>query len=460
MMRPVVRIPRATVLGAAIAMALGGASRTSRAQQPAPAPARDSTAAAPGDTLHLGALQDAAVRTDPRAATLDLQAEQSRLRLRSLAAERLPMLSADGEARYQSDVARVPITLPTGERVPSPPNDTYDASVGAQESLFDPTRAPRRAVERSRLAEGQAEVRSALHTLRIEVAENFFAAALTETRASVIANAIAGLEARLADARARVREGAALPSDTATIAATLLQRRQDEVEADADRRAALARLADLAGRPIAADDALALPELAPRVASARRALEEQGGVHDRPEYAAFAATRERLARQEDVSAATRKPSLSAFARAGYGRPGLNPLGTGFDTYWLAGVRVKWTPWTWGTTDRERQELELQRRIVQANEAAFTASLRRAVQGDLATIDRLTSTLEMDDQVIALRERVERETGARLAEGVATGAEYVDRNTELLSARLTRAAHRVELARAQAHFLTTLGVEVR
>jgi hypothetical protein len=37
---------------------------------------------------------------------------------------------------------------------------------------------------------------------------------------------------------------------------------------------------------------------------------------------------------------------------------------------------------------------------------------------------------------------------------------VDRETDVLSVRISRASHRVELAQARAHFLTTLGIEVR
>jgi outer membrane protein TolC len=54
----------------------------------------------------------------------------------------------------------------------------------------------------------------------------------------------------------------------------------------------------------------------------------------------------------------------------------------------------------------------------------------------------------------------RETRLRFAEGVITSAEYVDRETDLLAARLARASHRVELARARARFLTLVGIEVR
>jgi outer membrane protein TolC len=161
-----------------------------------------------------------------------------------------------------------------------------------------------------------------------------------------------------------------------------------------------------------------------------------------------------------VTAAQEKPRVSAFGRVGYGKPGLSLLSSAFQTYWLAGVQVQWTPWTWGSTDRDREALDVQRQIVSTNESAFTESLRRNVQQSIATMNRLDSTLAFDDRIIALRDAIDREARAKLQEGAITAADYVDRNTDLLAARLARVQHRVELSQARANFLTILGVEVR
>jgi outer membrane protein TolC len=67
---------------------------------------------------------------------------------------------------------------------------------------------------------------------------------------------------------------------------------------------------------------------------------------------------------------------------------------------------------------------------------------------------------MDEAIIALRERVAAETRIRFREGVVTGAEYVDRETDVLSARIARAGHRADLAQSRARVLTTMGIEVR
>jgi outer membrane protein TolC len=179
----------------------------------------------------------------------------------------------------------------------------------------------------------------------------------------------------------------------------------------------------------------------------------------RPEFAQFAASRDRLASQIAIEAAQERPRVSAFGRLGYGRPGLDMLSRDFQLYWLGGVQVHWAPWTWGTTSRDREINEVQREIVTTNEEAFRRSLRRNVEQSIATIARLDSTLVLDDQIVTLRARIDAETRAKLREGVVTAAEYVDKSTDLLTARLVRIQHRVELAQARTTFLTTLGVEV-
>jgi outer membrane protein TolC len=261
----------------------------------------------------------------------------------------------------------------------------------------------------------------------------------------------------LGDANARVRERTALPSESDSIEARLIQLRQDDAELVADRRAAIARLALLTRRSLAGDETLTLPDLGPEVTRARQELP---ALRARPEYEQFARTRDRLDTQRSAVRAEDRVRVSAFGRAGYGKPGLNFILDEFDTYWLAGLRVQWRPWNWGSTDREQQGLALQQQIVEADEAAFTQNIERAVQSDLADLDRLDTIASTDDRIVSLRESVETETKLRFGERVATVAEYLDRSNELLEARLVRVRHRVERAQARARFLTTLGLEVR
>lgn len=421
------------------------------------AQATDTTRAAPVDSVQLQTLQDSALTRDPRAGTVSLDRQRARLRLDDIAAERLPSVGATALGQYQSQVTTIPIALPGGIHVPTPSKDTYDAYVTAQESVFDPSRGPRRAVAGAQLSADESAVRTSLFPLRQEVNDAFFDAALLQAQEAEIDAVIADLQAQLAVASSRVREGAALPGDSAGIMAELLRRRQDRSSLEHDRLASLAVLADLTGTALAPAARLALPALGGAVARARVGADS---LHARPEYAQFDASRALLDAQRTETAAATKPRVAAFARGGYARPGLDFLSGRFQWYGLAGIQIGWAPFTWGSNERDQQSLELEQRTVDRDESAFRASIRRAATRTTAQIDYLDQAVAGDDGIVSLREEAAREARVRYDEGVITAAEFIDRETDLLNARIARATHRVQLAQARATYLTTLGLEVR
>jgi outer membrane protein TolC len=412
--------------------------------------------AAAQQRVDLPSAYELAAAADPRVAQLRLEAAQTELRLRDLELERRPAISIEGQAQYQSQIVELPLTIP-GRPKPAAPKDTFDAYVRLEQPLFDATREARIGVERARLAESEARVRTAMYGLRSEVSEAFFAAMLLQEREAQIATAITDLEARLEETKIRVVERAALPGDAAAIEATLLQRRQDAAGLRASRRAALARLAELTGRAISPDDTLVMPDLAAPLVAVHDRL---ATLRARPELAQLARTRERLDAQKAVIRAGERPLVSAYGRAGAGKPGFNFLDNEVNPYFVAGVRVQWRPFDWGRRDREQRIAELQQDALAADEAHLARSFERAVQNDLAAIEHLTAIGDDDDRIVTLRELIESETRVRLAEQVVTAADYVDKQTDVLDARLLRAAHRVELAQAQARVLNTLGVEIQ
>jgi outer membrane protein TolC len=416
---------------------------------------RAGSAQARRDSLRLDELQAAAEQHDPRARQIAIREAQSALRLRSIAAERLPSVTGSALAQHQSVVTEFPAV--PGRQGPSLLHDTYDANVNLLEPILDPTRSARAAAERAQLARARADVATALYALRQQVNASFFTAAALSVRHDAVTATIADLEAQARVVDSRVRNGTALRGELSAIRAELLRRRQDDAQLVADRDAALRVLTDLTGDTLAPGAPIALPALERAVAESRA---RGDSVADRPELERFERMRDVLSRQADVAGAETKPRVSAFVRGGVGRPGLNMLSTRAESYWLGGVQVQWNPLDWGRSARERQVLAQERDAVSADAAAFGDALRRQTESDVATLDRLERVLASDDEIVALREQIVREATARFGESTITAAEYVDRQTDLLTARTTRGLHRVELAQARANYLTTLGLQVR
>ena len=199
------------------------------------------------------------------------------------------------------------------------------------------------------------------------------------------------LDERLQETTTRVREGAALPGEAAAIEATLLQQRQQADALRSSRRAALARLVD-AHRPrhrSRRGGRAARDRRPPRRRRARRSASARAaGI--RSSSIARATT---PPRQQAVTKAADRPQLSAFGRAGYGRPGLNFISDQPEGYALGRRAAPVEGVELGHVgSRTRGRSRSSRRIVSAEEAAFTSALRRAIETDLAAIDHLEASL--------------------------------------------------------------------
>src|SRR5215212_7316424 len=104
----------------------------------------EARAQGPVDSLRLDQLRVAAEQRDPRLRQLAIRESQTALRLRTIAAERLPIFSSSAQAQHQSVVTQFPAA--PGLAGPILPHDTYDANVAVTEPLLDPTRSARVAV--------------------------------------------------------------------------------------------------------------------------------------------------------------------------------------------------------------------------------------------------------------------------------------------------------------------------
>lgn len=405
------------------------------------------------DSLTLTWVHARAAAADPRGGQTDLLATASEQRTAVLRNARLPQLALRAQATHQSDVTRVNVP---GANITPPPRDRWQAVVQADQLLFDGGLVNGRvALESARLLEQQAGVRVAQYALRGEAEAAFFGAWLLQERQVELDAVTLDLASRLGEIRARVREGIALPRDTAAIEAERLTVVRRRAETDAQRQAAIAVLSRITDTTLAASVHLADPRLSDAVdAIAAGALDT---LRARPEFAQLQAVQQRLDREVALLAAENRPTLSAFAEGGVGRPGLNQFEPDPAAFWQGGVRFTWRPWTWGSAERSAGALRTQAEVVAADALALAARLSRAVEADLAMIRHLREGFADDARLIALREEIEAAAKAELAEGIITAARYVEARTDLAEARLAERRHRAELVRAEAAFLTTLGI---
>ncbi len=408
------------------------------------------------DTLSIERLQEAARHSDPRAAQRSLLREATDLRLAVIASDRLPRLEVNGQASHQSDITRPTFGIP-GAIIPELPKQHWQATLDVEQRLYDGGDvARRREVEEARNAESQSALDVSLYQLRSDVNAAFFSAFLFEKRAAEYQALVGDLDARLAAVRARVEAGTALGRDAAEIDAERMRAGLQRDEARASRRASLAILADLVGKPMDTTAVLVLPSDEPERAYPTD-LDTIAALRRRPEFDQFRRSRERIDKEIAYTAVENRPRVFAFGQAGVGLPGYDQFRSTSDAFYQVGLKVQWQPWTWRSAGRTAEAYRLQQDIVTTEEQAMGRRLARAVATDLEDIARLKAALADDERIVSLRTDVERQARAQYDEGAITTPDYVETRTDVLEARLTLERHRVELAQARSRYVTTLGI---
>jgi outer membrane protein TolC len=414
------------------------------------------TVAQAQDTLSLRALHDAAIARDARSGAATLIRQQGALRDRVIASDRYAQPQFNAQATHQSDVTQLPLRVP-GTDIPTPPFTRYQVSLDLDQPLYDAGSVnARRAVERTRTNESEADLRARVYGITFEVNATVFTLLLQQEQQQELRAVRRALEQRLAETRLRVSEGVALGRDTSALLAEQL--RVDELLdlVVSKRAAAASQLASLTGRTVSAHTPIALANMA-GTETLPSAPVDALRLRERPEFARFDATRARLAEEANATAVDARPRVSAFVQAGMGQPGLNQLRPDSDAFYIAGVRAAWRPFASRDAERRAEQLRVQQRITDLEEKAFAEMLARASTADAEEIERLTTLIERDVQVIAARTEIERVARLELDEGLTTTAQWITVQTDLAEARIAAKRHTVELALARARLFTTLGL---
>ncbi|MBV6522475.1 MAG: hypothetical protein MNPFHGCM_02623 [Gemmatimonadaceae bacterium] len=406
--------------------------------------------------VDLATLQRAAVSRDARAAQRDLLSRSADLRLAALRDTYRPRFSLSANSSHVSDVTHLTLKLPSGN-APIPPKDRWTTSLDVSQTIYDGGASSRRsALERARLAEGEAGVDAAIEPLRDEVTRTFFASVLLQVSERELRLVIDDLQQLLDDTRIRVREGVALGRDSAAVRAEWLSAQSRLAQLRSQRRAAAANITRLTGVVLYEDTPLAIPDWSSRIDT----IGDVAALRARPEFARLDRAHDRLDAERDLASAENRPRVLAFGSTGIGRPGLNQFKPDAASFWQVGVKFEWTPFTWGSAERNRELAVLQQQVLATEEKALAEQLARSVQGDIEERERLRAQIAEDEEIIALREISFAQGEAQRKEGVITAAEAAKLRTDLAEARLSLERHRVEVAQAEARIVTTLGLSPR
>ena len=375
----------------------------------------------------------------------------------------LPQVSIGARATYQNKVTRLPIDVRQfGVDYNGLPKDQYDASVTVSQTVYDGGAI----AANRRVASAQADVQReqanvTLYNIRERVNQLFFSVLLIDEqlRQNLLLQDDLGLG--LNTVTAMERGGLANQTDIDGVMVEQVKARQQESSLRTMRQCYLRMLATFCLGPdslpegeggdcltLVKPSISSLPTPNSSLLTPNSTLltpNSSGGWGElRPELSMYSAQERLLDTRTKALDSRLMPNVSAFLQGGYGNPGLNMLGNGWDTYLRLGVSVSWNIGALYTRKNDKLLISNQREQIAAEREAFLFNTRLQSQQSSGQIDNLRLLLSQDDEIIRLRESIRSRSERRVKYGTETVNEMLRDINAVGEARQQRALHEVQL----------------
>lgn len=355
-----------------------------------------------------------------------------------------PQVSATGQATYQSEVTAFAMPGST-EKLGQKP-DNYDVGLELRFPLtqFGTVRT-RKQLEEAQTTLGISQVDVGLQQVRERVTNLVGNALLQKENLGILRLRLNDLDSQRRKVAVGVANGAVLKSNQLVLESEVLSTQQRIDDITATVKGLTGELAILTGLPLDSATRFQLTDM-PVAAQAV----------NRPELKTFEAQRNILEIRSTLVRKESQPNLYVFGQGLYGRPGYDFLNTNLRPYGMAGVGLSWNLNNLLTQSKQQKVLELNREIVNTQEATFNQNLQAALAAKSADIEKYGSIISKDAQILSNRQQILWAAASQLANGVITSTEYLQELNAQNTAQLNLTLHQVQLALAKAQYNTLLG----
>ncbi|MBL0304464.1 MAG: TolC family protein [Chitinophagaceae bacterium] len=376
----------------------------------------------------------------------DLVKQTAAISLENLQKGFLPQFSLSGQATYQSDVTKVPFSLP-GLTIESPSKDQYKLVADVSQMIYDGGMTKeQKALQQLNATVEDQKVEVELYKLKERINQLYLSILYLDEQLKQVDLVKTDIQIGIKRVEAQVQNGVAFKSNLNMLKAELLKTEQRAIEVKASKKGLLDALSLFIGRELAAQVQLEKPVSAGIVANEIA----------RPELKLYSEQQKFIGQQEKLITAKNLPRASLFAQGGYGRPGLNMLLNEFDFFYIGGLRLNWSLGGLYTKKKEKEQVTINKKMVEVQKETFLLNTSSQLKQQQAEIDKLQQLLVSDNEIISLRKSVTEAAKAQLENGVITANDFLKEVNAEDQARQTLITHQVQLLQAQINYQTILG----
>lgn len=369
----------------------------------------------------------------PLAAKTNLLKTQNEWEIQSLQAKKYPQLNTEWQATYQSDVVSLPISLPN-LTIESPDKDQYKATFTAGQLLYNGGLIDaQKELKRKQLASAEKEIDIQLYALKEQVNKLYFSILLTQKKIEILNKNASLLQQKKQEIHKMIDAGVAYMSMLQPIEIKLLELQQNQVEATASLSQLWAQLAKLTGESLGENASLLMPK------------DSLINKKQRPELDLFDLQTGLIDTQADLLKKQTLPAITAFGTAGYGKPGLNMLDNSWQDFYMAGIKLQWNVFDFGSNKKQRHAMVVSKDLIENQKQVFLWQQDLAVKNYQTEIEKIQKLITTDKEIVAYRKKMLQTAEKKLKHELITPGDYTEAITDLQDAEIKLQTHEIQLA---------------
>jgi len=375
----------------------------------------------------------------PMAKQSQLLEAQNKLDADVISKSKLPQLSLDAQATYQSDVIEVPIPNSSIEPLNK---DQYRATLSVNQLIYNggATDATLN-VKAAQLKTKQKQVDVNLYQLKQKINQLYFSILLSQETNLLLEAKQTQLKDKLGEVQSGIKYGMILPASDKVLEAELLKLNQQFTEVESSKLSLIETLSSLIGQSLDSATTFQNPLVETPLNTEL----------NRPELELFQFKREEIESNEALIAKQNIPKLFGFATGGYGNPGLNVLDNSFQPFYTVGIKFNWNVFDWNANKKQRESLVINKDIVNTESETFRLNTDIELNQYENEIEKIEAFIISDLEIINLRRDVLKSADSQLKNGVITSSAYITELTNLYEDENTLVKHNIKLQLAKANY---------
>ena len=359
----------------------------------------------------------------------------------------LPQLNLSGQATYQSETVTFPEVPAMPGFFPVFPNDNYNIELGLNQIIWDG------GTVKSNKKEQFAANEVALQQLNVEtygligkIHQLYTSYLYLDKSEEIIRISIVELEKNIEVLNSAYKNGTLLKSDLDNVRAEKLKLQKELLNISSSRVNLIKSLNLITG--LSLDTSYQFAE--PVIGIGSSAL--------RPELMLLDAQIKYSGVSIEKFRTNRMPRFFAFGRAGYGRPGYDFMNTDLHTYYMLGIKFSWDIFDWNKFKKQQEQIKLQQQIIADSKKTFEALQSIEEQKYLSEIKRLRKQIDIDTQIVKLKESIYKTAESSMKNGSITSVDYLKQFNEWKRAKLTAEVDKIKLQTAKLNYAYTKGIK--